>query len=54
MTRQWLTDEMRAQVRRDVATWPPLTPEQRDRLYVLLAPMRAWLKTNASGKAGAA
>lgn len=33
-------EEMRAHARRNVATWPDFTPEQRDRLYVLLAPMR--------------
>lgn len=46
-------DEMREAARRNVATWPPLTAEQRDRLYVLLAPMREWLKVNARS-AGAA
>lgn len=35
-------EQMRELARANVATWPPLklTPEQRDRLYVLLAPLR--------------
>lgn len=34
-------EEMQVLARANVATWPPFTPEQRDRLWVLLAPMRA-------------
>jgi hypothetical protein len=43
-------EEMRELARRNVATWPPLTAEERDRLYVLLAPMRAWLRENATDR----
>lgn len=31
-------DQMREHARKLVATWPPLTPEQRIRLAVLLRP----------------
>jgi hypothetical protein len=33
-----------------VATWPPFTPEQRDKLYILLAPMRAGLAARAAAR----
>lgn len=45
-------EELRALARSNVATWPPLTPEQRDRLYVLLEPMREWLKEHAAEQRG--
>lgn len=37
-------DPMRLYAERLVATWPPLSAAQRDRLYVLLAPMRTALR----------
>jgi hypothetical protein len=33
-------DELAEHVRREVDAWPPLTEEQRARLWVLLEPMR--------------
>lgn len=40
--------DVRAHIRRLVDDWPPLTPEQLDRLAILLAPVReAPLSTRA-------
>lgn len=46
-------EEMRLLARVNVADWPPLAPEQRDRLYILLAPMRADLAAVAVGERAA-
>ncbi len=37
MTAQYPPGDLAAQIKRDVATWPPLSPETRAELAVLLA-----------------
>lgn len=43
--------EMRAKAAKVVASWPPLTEQQRDRLAVLLAPMPAAIARASRDKA---
>lgn len=47
-------EEQRALARKNVATWPPFSAEQRDRLWVLLAPMREALAELARQRAAEA
>jgi hypothetical protein len=43
-------EEIQELARRNVATWPPFTPEQRDKLYILLAPMRAGIAARQAAR----
>lgn len=43
-------EEMSELAAANVATWPPLTPEKRDRLWVLLAPMRAHITAHLNAE----
>lgn len=44
-------EELRAWAAKVVATWPPLTADQRDHLAVLLAPVREKATPQQSRKA---